>query len=125
MSQGSFFNDSLRFRDPAQQKRKKARAPIEMEAEFTLKAGQEWQKCQLVDIGIGGLSFTSRSTLYQGDAVHMRFRLLQQPVELQGEVSRVSGKYIGIAFLDPDESYLELIQKYIHTNFFDKEKKKN
>ena len=77
-----------------------------------------------MDIGIGGLSFTSRSTLYQGDRVHIRFRLMERSVEFDGEVSRVSGKYVGLAFLDPSEDHLELIQKYIHSNFFDKDKKK-
>ena len=124
MSGGSFFNDSLRFRDPAQQKRKKARAQINAEAEYALSNSGGYQSCQPVDIGIGGLSFTSRSTLYQGDRLSVRFRLLERPVEFQAEVSRVSGKYVGVAFIDPPEEQLEIIQKYIHSNFFDKDKKK-
>ncbi|MEQ8349872.1 MAG: PilZ domain-containing protein [Leptospiraceae bacterium] len=124
MSGGSFFNESLHFRDPAQQKRKKARAQIQAEAEFALNNSGGFQTCQLVDIGIGGLSFTSRSTLYQGDRLSIRFRLLERQVEFGGEVSRVSGKYVGMAFIEPAEEDLELIQKYIHSNFFDKERKK-
>ena len=124
MSGGSFFNDSLHFRDPAQQKRKKARAQIQADAEFCMQGNPTWHACQLVDIGIGGLSFTSRSTLYQGDKVQIRFKLLDQHVEFEGEVSRVSGKYVGLAFLNPDEELLERIQHYIHTNFFDKDRKK-
>ena len=125
MSGGSFFNDSLNFRDTAQQKRKKARAQIDAEAEFAIGNSDAYQTCHLVDIGIGGLSFSSRSTLYQGDRVKIRFRLLDRMVTFEGEVSRTSGKYVGLAFLDPDEEKLELIQKYIHTNFFDKDRKKS
>lgn len=124
MSGGSFFNDSLRFRDPAQQKRKKARAQIEAEGEFAIGDSPSYQSCQMVDIGIGGLSFSSRSTLYQGDRVKVRFRIMDRQMEFEGEVSRTSGKYVGVAFLNPSEEQLELIQKYIHTNFFDKDRKK-
>ncbi|MCB1326438.1 MAG: PilZ domain-containing protein [Spirochaetales bacterium] len=120
----SLFNESLQVRDASQQKRKKARANVQLEGEFRINTDDQSHPCTVIDVGTGGLSLICRSTLYQGDRLTVRFRLGGRPISLSGAVVRANGKNIGIQYDPLDEEKLALIQQYIHTTFFDKDKKK-
>ncbi|MCB1309242.1 MAG: PilZ domain-containing protein [Leptospiraceae bacterium] len=125
MSEKSLFNHSIQVRDAAHQKRKKARTSITVEGEYALQSRPaDMVPCTVTDVGTGGLSFVTRATLYQGDEVMVRFKLGAHPVKLNGSVIRVSGKNVGIQYQGVSEQQLEIIQKFIHTTFFEKDPKK-
>ena len=117
-SSSSFFNDSIKLRDASQQKRKQARSPAQIEAEFYIAGQQQPHPCSVTDLGTGGLSFITKSTLYQGDKVELALKIQGRGLRLKGEVIRVSGKSIGIKYLDVDDATLQRIQDFIHTSFF-------
>lgn len=120
----SLFNDSMQMRDSSQQKRKKARVAINMPAEYCLAAQSEFFPCVLTDVGAGGLSMTCKGNLYQGDQVKVRFKLNTRVVEMQALVIRVNGKAVGLQYSGASEEQISAIQHFIHTTFFDKDKKK-
>ncbi len=120
----SLFNDSLKMRDSAQQKRKKARLNVNIPGEYRLEGQSEYYPCQLSDLGAGGLSLLSKGTLYSGDQLHIRFRMDQRSIEIRGVAVRVSGKSVGIQYQDVSEEEISAIQDFIHSSFFEKEKKK-
>jgi len=124
MADRSLFNDSIRIIDPSQQKRKKARAQLEQDAQFYLQGKKETVPCTLTDLGTGGLSFISKSTLYTGDKLTVRFKVKTRTLEIPSVVVRVAGKSSGVQFTEISEQDLALIQDFIHTSFFEKEKKK-
>ncbi len=121
---GSFFNDSMSMRDPSQQKRKKARAQVNITGEFTLDGSDSLQPCTITDIGTGGLSFISKSTLYEGDKIKVHFKLGSLKMELDTAITRTIGKTAGAQFQAISTEQLEQIQDYIHKAFFDKDKSK-
>ena len=125
MGERSFFNDSIRLMDPSHQKRKKARTPVNIQGEFSLDGKKEIFECTLTDIGTGGLSFISKMSLYVGDRLLLRFRLNSQTIELPVAVVRVAGKHTGAQFSSIKDESLQIVQNFIHTSFFEKEKKKN
>lgn len=127
MADKSLFNESFVVRDAAQQKRKKARARVNLQGEFQLEGKPEKFPCTLVDIGTGGLSLQTRSTLYVGDKIVVSFKLKAKPMKQNAVVTRVSGKSIGLQFTGLGEAELAEIQEYIHSAFFDsnKDKKKS
>ena len=124
MADKSLFNESFVVRDSAQQKRKKARARISMEAEFQLDGKPDRFACQLVDIGTGGLSIQTKSTLYVGDKIVVSFKLKQQIMKQAAVVTRVAGKSVGAQFTNLAEADLGEIQEYIHSSYFDPNKDK-
>ena len=120
MSSRSFFDDSVRIRDASRQKRKMARTPVNIKGEYALKGQDQAHQCEVTDLGTGGLSMTTRSTMYDGDEVEVRLPLGKSALTVPGRVVRVSGKSIGVQFEDLPDEQLEIIQDYIHTTFFDK-----
>lgn len=118
------FNDSLKMRDSAQQKRKKARMTVNLAGEYRLESQSEYYPCQLSDLGAGGLSLLSKGTVYSGDQLRIRFRMDQRTVEIRGVVVRVNGKAVGVQYVDVSEEEIASIQDYIHQTFFEKDKKK-
>ena len=123
-SSSSFFNESLNVRDKAQQKRKKARATTNINGEFQLDGKGDPIPCLLTDLGTGGLSMQSKTTLYEGDKVLVRFRLGASMLQLNAVVTRLSGKNVGVQFANLGEDQMEALQAYIHTAYFEKDKKK-
>ena len=119
----SLFNDSLRMRDPSQQKRKKARTQVNLDGQFHLKGQKEKNQVNLTDLGAGGLSFVSRTTLYPGDNLTIQFKLNKEILEVEATVIRTAGKNFGVQFINPSEQLVQKIQEYIHSSFFEKEKK--
>lgn len=122
MSGGSLFDDSMRMRDPAQQKRKKARAPVNRGGEFAVGAGS-YQECTVNDIGTGGLSFATRSALYPGDSIRIRVKLGEKFMDLPAMVARSSGKTVAAVFDELSEDQVITIQEYIHQSFFERDRK--
>ena len=120
MASQSFFDDSVQIRDAAQQKRKKARTGVNIPAEFVLKGQSQPVECTVTDLGTGGLSINTRSTMYTGDQIEVRLRLGNQSLSVPCSVVRVSGKSIGLQFDRIPEEQMEYIQNYIHTTFFEK-----
>lgn len=120
MASQSFFDDSVQIRDAAQQKRKKARTGVNIPAEFALKGQGQPVECTVTDLGTGGLSITTRSTMYMGDQIEVRLRLGKEALTILCSVVRVSGKSIGLQFDKIPDIQMEYIQNYIHTTFFDK-----
>jgi hypothetical protein len=120
MTSQSFFDDSVKIRDAARQKRKKARTTVSIPAEFLVQGQERSIECTVTDLGTGGLSINTRSTMYAGDRLEVRMRLGQHPVTVEGTVVRVAGKSVGVQFEGVSEERLEIIQQFIHTRFFDK-----
>ncbi len=124
MGSQSFFDDSVSIRDSARQKRKKARTNVNLTGEFLLTGQNNPVECTVTDIGTGGLSITTRSTMYMGDRSEVRLRLGKDALSVPCTVVRVAGKSIGLQFEKIAEAELEKIQQYIHTTFFDKKDSK-
>ncbi|MCR9144338.1 MAG: PilZ domain-containing protein [bacterium] len=124
MASQSFFDDSVQIRDAAQQKRKKARTGVNIAAEFVLKGQGQPVECTVTDLGTGGLSINTRSTMYMGDQIEVRMRLGKEALSVPCTVVRVSGKSIGLQFDRLPEQQMEYIQHYIHSTFFDKKDQK-
>lgn len=124
MGSQSFFDDSVSIRDSARQKRKKARTNVNLIGEFVLSGQDRPVECTVTDIGTGGLSITTRSTLYMSDRLEVRLRLGKDALSVPCTVVRVSGKSVGLQFEKIAGAQLETIQHYIHTTFFDKKDSK-
>ncbi len=120
----SFFDDRLQVRDADKQKRRQARTNLNLDGTFTMESGGDPSPCTLLDIGTGGLSFLTRSTLYVGDRLVVRCKIGGREVSLPGSVSRVSGKSVGMQFSQIAPDVLEKIQGFIHDTFFEKDPKK-
>ena len=120
----SFFDDRLQVRDSDKQKRRQARTNLNLEGTFTMPGDGVPGPCTLLDIGTGGLSFLTRSSLYLGDALSLRFKLSGHELVASGTVSRVSGKTVGVQFTGLGAAELELIQSFIHDTFFEKDPRK-
>lgn len=127
MVSGSFFNESLHMRDASRQKRKMARTTVSLSGEYLVGADERPVECSITDIGTGGLSMLTKTSMYVGDAVRVRLRLGSESLELAGQVVRVTGKTVGVQFTSIQEEHLEKIQDYIHTTFFQdpKDSRKN
>ncbi|MBE7438276.1 MAG: PilZ domain-containing protein [Spirochaetales bacterium] len=119
----TLFNESFSVREAAQQKRKKARAQVNIPAEILLDGGTANQPATLTDLGTGGLSLQCRTTLYPGDKLKVLFKLKGTAMSLPGSVARVSGKSIGVQFTSISDEQMESIQSFIHSTFFDKDKR--
>lgn len=126
MADKSLFNESFVVRDASQQKRKKARARVSLQADFQLEGKPEKHPCSIVDIGTGGLSIQTKSTLYVGDRLVVFFKLKTRVLTQNATVTRVSGKSVGAQFTGLGDAELAEIQEYIHSSFFDpnRDKKK-
>lgn len=120
----SFFNESVQLRDSAQQKRKQARSPAKIEADFMLKGQDQPHPCSVTDLGTGGLSIQTKSTLYQGDVIDIQLKLQGRMLKLPVEVVRVSGKSIGLKYQNLSDQDMAKIQDFIHRAFFNPDKKK-
>jgi len=114
----SLFDDSIKLRDPSQQKRKKARTPVNIPGEFMLEGRTDSYPCTITDLGTGGMSFIGKSSLYVGDKLNMRFKIKTMIVEIGVSVIRASGKSIGVQITSISEEDLDRIQDYIHSTFF-------
>ena len=93
---------------------------VSIPAEFVLKGQGQPVECTVTDVGTGGLSITTRSTMYMGDRIEVRLRLGNHALAVEGSVVRVSGKSVGVQFDGIPDADMETIQHYIHTTFFDK-----
>ncbi|MCB1175752.1 MAG: PilZ domain-containing protein [Leptospiraceae bacterium] len=120
----SFFNDSLHMRDSNQQKRKQARANARIEATFLLDGQNQEHSCSVSDLGTGGMSILSKSTLYMGDKIRVQLKVATRMLDISCEVVRVSGKSVGLRFVEISPENLERIQEFIHSSFFSPEQKK-
>lgn len=120
----NFYNESLNIRDASQQKRKQARTQSSLSGEFVLIGQNTSHPCVVTDIGTGGLSIQTKSTLYDGDQITIRIRLKGKLMSIDADVARVSGKNIGLKIRNMSEAEITSIQDFIHDNFFSKDKKK-
>jgi len=118
------FGDRMRMRDPAQQKRKKARAAVNAPGEFKIKGHAEFLACTIADVGAGGLHLLTRSSLYVGDQLTIKFQMNGAPFESAATVTRSLGKAIGVQFenLTPEDE--ARLQEFIHAALLERERKK-
>lgn len=118
--QGPKFGD---FQKPSKQQRKNARIRINnLIGSFTLNNQSRENECRILDIGTGGLGIETKTLLYPGDKIIIRFWLEENNFELPCVVSRVSGKNAGVVFENISEEIIAKIQNYIHKNFFHSKK---
>lgn len=118
------FGDSMRMRDPAQQKRKKARAAVNAPGEFKIKGHPDFLGCTIADVGAGGLHLLTRSSLYVGDNLTVRFQMNGSPFECQATVTRSLGKAIGVQFENLTVEDEDRLQAFIHSALLERERKK-
>ncbi|GIX41958.1 MAG: hypothetical protein KatS3mg129_1691 [Leptospiraceae bacterium] len=69
------YNERIgEFRDPSKQKRKNARIRVpNIPATFILEGLNKEYECQILDIGTGGLGISTKTLLYPGDKIRIRF----------------------------------------------------
>ena len=81
----------------------------------------------MVDLGTGGLTIQSGSTLYIGDRITVEFQLNSQTLKIQGVVARATGKDYVVRYEELPQFETSVIQDYIHKVFFrdDKDKDKS
>lgn len=121
---GEFMDAAVRLRAPNQQKRKKARAQVNLPADFQILGHHEFLPCSLADIGSGGLALITRSSLYIGDKLKVRFKIAESPFEGQCVVVRVVGKAVGVQFENLSPADEDRLQDFIHRVFLERERKK-
>ncbi|MBP9886856.1 MAG: PilZ domain-containing protein [Leptospiraceae bacterium] len=122
------FNQSFTVFDPKKQKRKKARVRLSTPGCFFLNShSHRVNNCHLVDLGTGGLTIQSGSTLYIGDRITVEFQLNSQTLKIQGVVARATGKDYVVRYEELPQFETSVIQDYIHKVFFrdDKDKDKS
>ncbi len=113
------FNQSFVVFDTKKQKRKKSRVRLSTPASFILNSNkQRPYTCNLIDLGTGGLTIQSPTTLYNGDKVQVNFKLGHDDLNITGVVARGSGKDFVIRYEELPEIENNLIQEYIHKVFF-------
>ncbi|MFN3603785.1 MAG: PilZ domain-containing protein [Leptonema sp. (in: bacteria)] len=109
------------FRDTKKQQRKNARIRLtNLLGTFFLVSEKKEYECQILDLGTGGLGLSTKTLLYPGDKIIVKFWLEDQMFELPSIVSRVSGKNVGVIFENIQNKEIEKIQSFIHKNFFHK-----
>ncbi|MFB5649113.1 PilZ domain-containing protein [Leptospira wolffii] len=119
----SLFDDKYEYRDPSQQKRKNARVKITIDGEFAVKGKAQRFPVFIVDIGTGGAGLETRTSVFEGDRIHLFGTINGKNMDLESEVIRVSGKKANVIFLNLSDEDKDLIQDLIHKKFFDKDKK--
>lgn len=109
------------LRSPSKQQRKNARIRVtNITGTFILQNQNKEYECQILDIGTGGLGISSKTLLYPGDKIIVKFWLEDKNFELPSVVSRVSGKNIGLIFDNVPTEMINQIQNFIHKNIFHK-----
>ncbi|EQA62051.1 PilZ domain-containing protein [Leptospira alexanderi] len=121
----SLFRDSFEYRNPSLQKRKNARIKIALGAEISIKGKQEKHPVTILDIGTGGVALDSRTTMFEGDHVHLHTRINGKDLILETKIIRSSGKKVNGVFVGIEDKHRIEIQEFIHKKFFGKEKKTN
>ncbi|EMM72267.1 PilZ domain-containing protein [Leptospira weilii] len=121
----SLFRDSFEYRDPSLQKRKNARIKIALGAEISIKGRQEKHPVTILDIGTGGVALDSRTTMFEGDHVHLHTKINGKDLILETKIIRSSGKKVNGVFVGIEDKHRVEIQEFIHKKFFGKEKKSN
>ncbi len=106
------------FRESSKQKRKNARIRVNLNGTFVILGMDKENECNIVDIGTGGMGILTKTLLYPGDKVKIHFWLDDKEFYLQGTVSRVSGKNVGLIFEDISTDDIAKIQNYIHSRLF-------
>lgn len=113
------FNQSFVVFDTKKQKRKKSRVRLSIEASFILNSNKSKPyTCRLIDLGTGGLTIQSPTSLYTGDKVQVQFKLNQENLDIVGVVARGQGKDFVIRYEELPEKENHFIQEYIHKVFF-------
>lgn len=117
--QGSrdIFKSSFAAYPTEKQKRKKARIPVSMEGTIDIP-GHKSDECHISSLGTGGLTISTRSTLYTGELVRIQFVLQDRDIMAEGEIVRINGKEAGIKFVQIEESVVEQVQSYIFKEMF-------
>ncbi|MCS7205798.1 MAG: PilZ domain-containing protein [Leptospiraceae bacterium] len=107
------------YRDPSKQKRRHARIAVSnLQGTFLVEGSGQEHDCSILDIGTGGMGISSKTLLYPGERIKMRFWLENQEFEIPGIVSRVSGKNVGIIYDNPPQDVIMKIQNFIHSKLF-------
>lgn len=112
----SLFRDSFEYRDPSLQKRKNARIKVTLGAEISIKGKQEKHPVTILD---------SRTTMFEGDSIHLHMRINGKNLILETKIIRSSGKKVNGIFVGITDKHRIEIQEFIHGKFFGKEKKSN
>ncbi len=116
--QGSKFEN---FQKPSKQQRKNARIRItNLIGNFVFHNQNKENECTILDIGTGGLGIETKTLLYPGDKIIVKFWLEDTIFELPCIVSRVSGKNAGVIYDNVSEEIIVKIQNFIHKNIFHK-----
>ncbi len=116
---GSSFQSSYIAYPSDRQKRKKARIQVRFDG-FVESPGYEPQECLVSSLGTGGLTVSTRATFYPGELVRVSFHLQEMNIRCECEIVRVTGKELGVKFVQIDDESLELIQSYIFKETFNK-----
>lgn len=107
------------IRDPNRQRRKHARIRVNnLKATFQIQGSNKEYDCVILDLGTGGIGIESKTLLYPGDRVIIKFWLQNRYYEIPSMVSRVSGKVAGLVFENPESEAIGNIQSYIHEQIF-------
>lgn len=96
---------------------------MELTAEFCFDGQTASHPCTLTDLGTGGLSFLSRASLHSGDRLSVKFKIRGKTLTLASEVIRTAGKNTGVQYKSITEEDLALIQEFIHSSFFEKDRR--
>lgn len=115
------ISTSGEFINPSKQRRQNARIRLtNLTGTFILQNQNKEYECQILDIGTGGLGISTKTLLYPGDKIIVKFWLEDKIFELPSVVSRVSGKNVGLIYDNVSAEMINQIQTFIHKNIFQK-----
>ncbi|WP_032930224.1 PilZ domain-containing protein [Leptospira santarosai] len=117
----SLFSASFEYRNPSLQKRKNARIKIALGAEISIQGKQEKYPVTILDIGTGGVALDSRTTMFEGDRIHLHTKINGKDLILETKIIRSSGKKVNGIFVGIADEHKIEIQEFIHKKFFGKE----
>ncbi len=99
--------------------RKNARVRLDLKAYYKCKGvNEEEVHCKIINISALGACFLTKSILYKGDILEISFQLGQDLIFSKARVVRVSGKEIGIKFLELSDEESQLLADYVSVVLF-------
>ena len=102
------------------QKRSSSRIPLTKVAGRYRILGRDysWERCEIVDLSLGGLSVIGEKSFFVGDQMQISFPLVNEEMYLQVEVTHISGRRCGVKFLIVHKNQEDIIRKFLQKHFF-------
>ncbi|MCX7679006.1 MAG: PilZ domain-containing protein [Spirochaetes bacterium] len=80
--------------------------------EMSKKGENNFAPVEVVNISAGGLCFLTRSIIYKGDLLDIRFPFSRRTIVLPGKVVRIHGREVGVQFTCNKDEMIDFVNTY-------------